>query len=294
MQITKQLLTTLFTLFTLISFSQTATIINSQTKEKIPYVNIWLTNKKVGTSANFEGEFSIKAEKTDTLVFSAIGFETKYLQYGKIRNIVELNPIEINLEEVVVKNNKELHIGKIPQLNTDCYYDSNGSPYIIAKFFEYKEEYAQTPLLKTIKIASSSKVRNAKFNLRLYSANDKGEPDKFLYNKNILCKAKKGKHITSIDLSDLNIKFPKNGFFIAVEYLIIKHNRYKFTYIKGDNLYKEFRYSPNFWLIPTENNKKTWEFYSGKWHNDKNKTKWKIKNFQNKYRTLAAELILTN
>jgi len=79
--------------------------------------------------------------------------------------------------------------------------------------------------------------------------------------------AKKGKKITEINLRNLNIEFPKKGFFIAVEWLIIESNKYEFTYtMKGNNRkLKAISYQPNIGTIPTETNMNTWIFSGGKW-----------------------------
>jgi hypothetical protein len=44
--------------------------------EPVPYVNILVKNKNRGTYSDFEGFFSIVVEKGDTIIFSAIGYET--------------------------------------------------------------------------------------------------------------------------------------------------------------------------------------------------------------------------
>ena len=41
----------------------------------VPFANIWITNKKTGTSTDGGGYFSFRADKNDTIMFSAIGFK---------------------------------------------------------------------------------------------------------------------------------------------------------------------------------------------------------------------------
>lgn len=50
-------------------------IISSEDGELVPYVHIININTNEGTSSDFSGKFSIKVNKTDTLIFSAVGFE---------------------------------------------------------------------------------------------------------------------------------------------------------------------------------------------------------------------------
>jgi len=49
-----------------------AIVMNSDTKEKIPFVNIWIENENIGTISNAKGEFVIKAIDNQKIIFSAI------------------------------------------------------------------------------------------------------------------------------------------------------------------------------------------------------------------------------
>ena len=40
----------------------------------VPYAAVYIPNRKIGTTANYQGFFSIVAEKGETVVFSALGF----------------------------------------------------------------------------------------------------------------------------------------------------------------------------------------------------------------------------
>ena len=43
----------------------------------VPYAGVYIANRKVGTTANFQGFFSIVAEKGEKVSFSALGFHKK-------------------------------------------------------------------------------------------------------------------------------------------------------------------------------------------------------------------------
>lgn len=45
--------------------------------------------------------------------------------------------------------------------------------------------------------------------------------------KILLGKLKNGTTITEVDLSQLDIQFPKEGFFVAIEWLIIEPNKHE-------------------------------------------------------------------
>lgn len=113
----KYLSITLFVLLiTQIALSQKkATVIDSKTKEKIPYVNIWNENGKWGTSANEDGEFDLtKFDSSANFIFSAIGYKTVKHKYNSISTFVELIQEPKELKEVIIlsrKNTTEYQIG---------------------------------------------------------------------------------------------------------------------------------------------------------------------------------------
>lgn len=75
-------------------------VLDSATKEPIPYVNIGVLNKNIGTVSDDEDyfQFEVNAQQNgkDTLRFSMIGFESKtYI----LSDYLKQNPLEIYLSE---------------------------------------------------------------------------------------------------------------------------------------------------------------------------------------------------
>ena len=94
-------------------------VLNASSKNPIPFVNIGILEKGIGTVSDEEGFFhlplnNLHIKPTDTLVFSSLGYETKkilvkeadivYADYPK----VELIPTTYNLNEVVVTDKRVL------------------------------------------------------------------------------------------------------------------------------------------------------------------------------------------
>jgi len=275
-------------------------VIDSITKEPVPYVNIWYENENIGTTTAENGEFSIKnIDGTKTLVFSSIGYEIKRINANATESIISLNPKTIELQEAVIiprKATKEKTIGEYKKSEIDVFFfKGEAEPWILARLFRFVEEYRQTPFLNKIQIFTSSE-KNAKFNIRLYTVNDIGEPGNFIYDENILGIAKKGKNNTEIDVSALNIKFPVNGLFIAIERLIIDQNMYELKYtMQGSNKqYKGLRYEPSIGTLPCDTNENSWIYLGGKWlkmvkYEANTPTKYK-----DMYNLIAIQLTLTN
>ena len=295
----KNILLITLILFSKIAFTQiNGVIVNANTKEKIPFVNIWVENENTGTTSNEKGYFILDVDRTKTIIFSAIGFEKLAIKGSNIKNIVVLKPKIIEFPEIFIEptnQNKELVIGKFKKSKIRDYFGGGTKPWIIARYFPYNSNYSKTKFLNKICILTKSFIKNANFKIRLYAVNEKGEPKGYIYNKNILGIAKKGKKITEINLRNLNIEFPKKGFFIAVEWLIIESNKYEFTYtMKGNNRkLKAISYQPNIGTIPTETNMNTWIFSGGKWQKIW-KNNGRLKHYKEKYNLIAIELTLSN
>ncbi|MEM9391499.1 MAG: carboxypeptidase-like regulatory domain-containing protein, partial [Bacteroidota bacterium] len=83
-------------------------IVDSASKEAVPYVHIINDQLKLGTVSNTEGRFWIKMQRPDTLKFSAIGFETfiftlkEDVTTDKLMVTIELNSSTMELQPVKV------------------------------------------------------------------------------------------------------------------------------------------------------------------------------------------------
>jgi len=297
----KKILVITFLFSTSLCFGQLkSVIINSETKETIPYVNIWVEDENIGTTSNENGVFELEVIGSKIIIFSAIGFETKKILSDNVKDVFELKPEVTLLDEVVItskreREGKKLVIGKFNKSEVKYYFSSGSKPWIIAKYFKYSEDYDKTPFLNKIKLLTNSKVENSKFNVRLYSIGEDDKPGSYIYDKNIIGIAKKGKKITEIDISDLNIEFPTEGFFIAIEWLIIENNKHKYSY-KAKTSKKRINaisYEPPVGTIPSESEHNSWGFLRGRWERV-----WKnvgsSKRYRGKYNVLAIELTLTD
>jgi len=286
-------------LFSNLAFCQIkAVIINSETEEKIPFVNIWVENENIGTTSNEKGEFYLNADNTKTIIFSAIGFENLKISSDLIISFIKLKPKTTQLSEIIIKakkHTKELIIGKFKKSKINYYFGCGTKPWITARYFKYRSDYNKTTFIKKIKLLTKSDVKNAKFNIRLYNLNDKGEPEGYIYDENIIGIAKKGKKTTEVNVSNLNIEFPKNGFFIAIEWLIVETNKHEYKYtMKGSNKKLEgISYEPAIGTIPAETDKNSWVYNKGKWQKVW-KNNGKLKRYKGKYNLIAIELTLSD
>lgn len=274
-------------------------IIDRETKEKIPFVNIWLENESIGTTSDLNGAFELDIQATKVLVFSAIGYETTRISSDSIKSIVELNPASTELGEIVVTATDHTltqTIGEIRKSKINSYFSCGGSPWIAARYFEYNEAYSKTQFLEKVKVLTKSNIQDARFNLRLYKVDSKGKPGDYLFDKNIIGIAGKGKKLTEVDLSELYLEFPREGLFIAIEWLIIDENAHQYLYTKQGSAKKleGISFEPSIGTVSTDTDENSWLFIGGRWMNPPKNNFGNTKKHQGKYGLVAIELTLTN
>ena len=281
-------------------FSQIKTkVIDSHSGLSIPYVNISIENENKGTSSNTNGEFELEVEQPKNIVFSAIGYETVKVHSDSIFGKVALKQLVTDLNEVVVSSSKKKlkkYIGKFKPSHIHLYYGTGDKPWISARFFPYQKEYENTPYIEKITVYTNSDIKDAKFNVRLYGINEKGKPEGYLYHKNIIVTAKKGHHKTTIDIANLNIEYPKSGFFVAPEILLIEENKYEIKYYSNNSNKRitAIRYAPSFGTIASDTLDTNWVNFIGKWEKKGKEQHIHLKKYKNKYAALAMELVLSN
>jgi hypothetical protein len=273
-------------------------IINSKTQEKVQFVNIWVENESIGTTSNHNREFTLTVDHSKNLIFSAIGFETRKMKSDSIQKTVALEPQIIVLSEIAVKPKKrniELTIGRFKRSKINHYFACGSKPWIAARYFNYKEDYKPTAYLKKIRLLPKSDVNEAKFNIRLYGVSENGAPENYIYDENIIGIARKGKKFTGIDVSDFYISFPKEGLFVAIEWLIIDENKhdYKYTTVGSNEKQVGVSYKPTLGTVRRDTDENSWKFSQGKWQKMRESHDVNGRN-TGKYSLLGIELTLSN
>ena len=278
-----------------------STILDSSTKEPIPYVNIWVSGDNNGTTADENGNFSLAINSDNSITLSAVGYEKMSLKGKDVSDVIYMRPKIIELNEVIIERSKNIHTLKIGSLKkpkmTHYIAMVEDFPVMHSNYYPYKEDYAATPYLKSLKLITFSEVKSAIFNLRFYTADKNGKPGEFLCDENIICEAKKGKHTNTIDLSKYNIKFPKSGVFVTVEWLVSERNRYYYiatsegqsdgtvNHIKKRDQVKTYLQAPSIGATGVQADIDRWTYNQGSWNKQiPRQTSG----------TMAFEIILTN
>ncbi|MCT4637896.1 MAG: carboxypeptidase-like regulatory domain-containing protein [Bacteroidales bacterium] len=93
-----------------------------KTDKPLPFVNVYWKGTTIGTTSLYNGHFTInKTEKSDTLIFSFIGYQTKYV-FANRNNIgtVKLKDDMMSIEEVVVTSRRKAEeISKLTPRKTE-------------------------------------------------------------------------------------------------------------------------------------------------------------------------------
>jgi hypothetical protein len=283
-----------------------STILDSTTKEPIPYVNIWVEGEDIGATADENGSFELNDTKQGTnLIFSAVGYGEITIAIADIKDKILLAPQSIQLDELVIDHRKKTgkHDIIINSLKNENLIEYNGlpdiGPFMLARYIPYRAEYSMTPFVDKIRFKTRKAHTEMTFNLRLYSVNpEDGSPGDVIYNENILMtlKAKKEYHIA--DLSHLNITIPPEGLFVVAEFFIIEKNICSSVYNRvtdeqGKILPEKEReflynlYGPEFVHERKDTPDEGWMYKNGKWQKNTN-------TFKGKYGVLAAEVTLTD
>lgn len=198
---------------------------DSLTGKPIPYVNIWVQNENIGSTSEENGTFFINTTaKNKKLIFSILGFEKKIIKASEVSE-VNLKPIAYSLDEVVISKStgtKEIEIGKT---NNEIYQAFDNGPKIDTKFFPYFSTYKRTKYLKQVTIYTDSRIENAIIKIHFYNVDSNGFPSEELLDKDFVVTVKKGTRINRFDLTEFNLKFPKNGLFVGFEKLMIENNK---------------------------------------------------------------------
>ncbi|MCL9804099.1 carboxypeptidase-like regulatory domain-containing protein [Flavobacterium amniphilum] len=210
----------------IVVFAQVKGKVVDENNEPLPYVNILVENENIGTTSDLDGSFSLNIKEEKILIFSILGFEKIKLKSSQV-SLVKMVPATYQLGEVVIGNKKEtkqIEIGKTENAIRQAF--ENG-PRFDAKFFPYKANYGKNKYIKKVSVYTESNIDEATIKIHFYEVDANGLPGDELIEKDFIAKVKKGSRMTQFDLSKLNMIFPKNGLFVAIERLFIESNKYE-------------------------------------------------------------------
>ena len=151
-------------LYTSISAQTITGTVSNENSTPLPGVNILNKSTNSGTQTDFDGKYSIKAEKGDLLTFSFIGYKTKEVKVKDKKVInVSLEPDNVSLNEEVVAVSETIRIRGTSSLQTGYGYNNRTNTEAYKERNENIFKSVKTAPLSTFSIdvdrASYSNIR---------------------------------------------------------------------------------------------------------------------------------------
>lgn len=236
-----------FLLLTSVSVSaQISGKVVNQENNPIRLTNIWVQDGSDGATTDSLGMFCIQtALAKDTLVFNASGYKILKEVAEKTENIV-LEAYEIPQPELVVLPEKFLQhtIGDAHYEN--MYFQPGNVPYMYGRFFANTDEIKEVQYVDRVIVYTKSAVADATIKIRLMRMNEYGCPSDDLLVEPIIEHVKRGNKKNVIRVLQHNVKLPKDGIFVAVEWLMTENNQFRpANFVKNENLFEDYRYQPD-------------------------------------------------
>lgn len=195
----------------------------------IPYVNISIKGKAIGTVSNIKGDFFIEnstINEKDSLIFSHLNFEKKIKGIPLKTNVIQLDTKIEDLKEIVVSNkkrkfkekivgNKTVNENIITYFNSDYLGTEIGKIIIVKKnkIYDLKNVQFNIPFFEH---------KSVTFRINFYTITDDAiNLLKSNETENIIKVTKSG--MARFDLSDQYLSF-ENDFLVAIEWIDFENN----------------------------------------------------------------------
>ncbi|QJX47120.1 carboxypeptidase-like regulatory domain-containing protein [Hymenobacter taeanensis] len=205
-------------------------IVDEKSKEPIPFASIGLREEQTGALTNEYGYFQLampEKNPQDSLIINALGYFRKavLIKPGiKVQDmIIEVPKRAIALKEVKVTSSakiKNLDLGsKSTTPGEGMIQGMPGSQYA---FFVKNDKGKNLGNVRSVSFyIGENGFPREPFRVRLYKADGNyNSPNTDLLTDNIVVSAPKGGEWYTIDLTQYNIEAPKEGFFVAMEWIV--------------------------------------------------------------------------
>lgn len=206
--------------------------------DSIPVPFATLSNQAFewGLTANEDGTFKTNQLKEgDTLIISSLGYYQARIPYYELHNNVRLflNVRPVQLDEVKISKTarmKDVWLGS--KQNTPNSIIGTIGMSTIREIALLIPNFTQSKgLIRKVGyyIGRLGKPKTP-FRIRIYK-NDNGMPGDDLLNQSVVVHASRGNSWRDVDLSAYKIPFPAEGFFIAMEWLLVPNKKYHYELI---------------------------------------------------------------
>lgn len=220
----------LVTFLLLVSFeifpqSNSGTIVDAATKKALPYVNIGILNRALGTVSDNEGRFIFAIDEQyngDSLKISAVGYEARVFTVSEFRRLITANPVielsekPILLKEIVISD-KKLKEKKRGNMTTSAKLRGGFSNSQLGNELGIVIKVGKKPerIKQFHASVVSNKIDGQKFRLNFYDVK-RGLPHTRLVSEQIVFPITTASGVFTLDLTDYNIVMT-DDFFLSLE-----------------------------------------------------------------------------
>ncbi|WP_370687379.1 serine hydrolase [Fulvivirga maritima] len=214
-------------------------VINNQTKQPIPYVNIGIANTEVGTISNEDGSFTINIPlkySDQDLLFSSVGYIRKSFPISSISTaannlVVSLNEnvLELGEVEIVAKQEKKKSVtlgnGKSLLLSGQIHYDTLSAGSAMALLIDKSDNKNLTFLKEASLHIAKNLSPEFKVRMRIMSVDSQTDkPGVDLLTHQVLVTSDVKKGWLDFEISDTQI-VKEDQFFLVFEWIMDKDDR---------------------------------------------------------------------
>lgn len=247
-----------------------AQVIDAESQQGIPYVNLWFVNLKKGTSATAQGKLSFSVDRAlleKLVVLSCVGYKRDTLTVQKLMNsTVSLEKSTDELDEVRIQpirgdNRKRVNSFRGKRIVGLGNFSGGAYPSALARFYSKPQDFDAVCFLEEVEVQFYQVYGTlnpaGKFRLRVLEVGKDGKPGEDLLSTNKILSRSEDQRKLKIDLTPYRLQFPEEGIFIAVEHLFIEENAFIETVPVRVNdtaavtMYELKRYGPIFKGVET-------------------------------------------
>lgn len=206
-------------------------LLDGITKEPIVYANLSFLDSERGVSTTEEGTFLMYLDQkysNSKIHISCLNYKDTIVSAKALQNsIIYLEPKTEILNEIILSRKLERRVVLDPVKRDITRMHSRGLR-MVAKYFPNTKKNACCSYLTKITIEFPRRGnKKSKFRFRIFNRDaNTGKPKSDLLLENIPVTIAANQTQVELDVTDHNIKMPKDGFFVAFEKLFIPYNKY--------------------------------------------------------------------
>ena len=196
-------------------------IVDKDTKKPIPGATVGVRIKNFFLAAGGDGRFELSYLRlaiTDTLTISCLGYQTRHILIGKIKQplvvtmeqyLTQLSEVKIGLPTVEVGSKADAHA-----LTASFFPDMEAAMFMVGSP-QKKGTIQAVGFYMSEGQASARGDATAPFRIKIFGVSADGSPGEELTDDLIIASAKANNEWFDIDLSPYHIKAPRDGFFVC-------------------------------------------------------------------------------